>query len=167
MNRAQIQEVNEVLAQVKEYQFIEQFNAAFPDQDFSTVILDQEFTVAEAIPLLSRILLQLEDALNSDLAICLPYKLAIPEIAEYQLSWCITDALKVIRDYMPRPDGVKSVGSAIKWLVYYQLFCGFWDKSERKLHFVDEIKLKQQQQELDLLQKKISETLNEIGRAHV
>lgn len=169
MNNAEINEVKELIALLKQYNFAEQFLAAYPDQDLSQVVIDQDYTVQEVIPILSRLILQFEDALNSDFARHLPYRIAVPGFAEFQNSWRITDALNMLRDAMPRPEAVKSVGVAVQWLVYYQIFCGFWDKSERKLHHVDEVKLREQQQQVELMKKRVSRVLDkaeEVARNH-
>jgi hypothetical protein len=121
-------------------------------------VITSGFTSIQAIRLLRRALEQLLDRLEQPDAIVLPTAYSVPEI-DGAGSRTVLSCLTSIANDITEPSRFKEIGSFVKWLVVYEQAFGFWDNSEKKLHNVDEIKLKEQQRELEVLSKQLTEVL--------
>lgn len=159
MDKQQIDSLRDIVGRAKVLDYQRLAIEAFSVTDLETVHIEQGYNVAEAIPIIHRALDQLDAELNSENARYLPSRIAIPDVSSNH-HWDIHGCLSGLISDAQISANFRQIGVYIHWLVVYEIFCGFWDKSEKKLHSVDEIKLKEQQRELELLQKKLTDVLN-------
>lgn len=159
MNKETVNSILATINNIKSVNLLENAFAAYPDSDLEIIQATNDFSIAQAIRLINRSMIQLEEAFNNQEYHILPLVASVPEL-EGGGSSTILNRLNELYTYVQEKNGsFNQIGSSLRWLISYQQMFGLWDRSEKKLHAVDEVKLKTQQDELNLLSKKLNEIL--------
>lgn len=159
MNKQQIESIKEILRRIMGFEY-EQRARDVHGENYLDFQLEQGFSVREILNLLRRALDQLKAELDSSQAIALPYAAAIPDTQHPSGSnWTLHQALSGLAEVANDVNSFNSIAIYTQWLVSYEVFCGFWDRSEKKVHSVDEMALKEQQLDISRLIKRLNESL--------
>lgn len=128
------------IRQLRELDIRKQMQDAFPEDDLTTKSLHESLTYSEGAFLVERSLDQFEEFLKGDLWRYVPNKFNgdsnQEEVISNHFGW--------LRNYITQK-AWGNVQKNISSIVAYQIEKGFWSESERKVHHVDELKLKKQQ----------------------
>lgn len=159
MNIETINTIKELITQIRKINMYENAISAYPNEDLEKIQATNDFSIANAIRLTDRSMVQLEETFNNPENQFLPFIISVPEV-DGQSSSSIYARLNEMLNYAQAKDQTfGQIGSSLRWLISYQQAFGLWDKAEKKIHVFDEIKLKEQQKEISLLSEKLSEIL--------
>jgi hypothetical protein len=159
MNKETIKTILEKIAQIKSVNLLENAFAAFPGEDLENIQATNDFSIANAIRLIDRCMQQFEEAFSNSENQILPLTISVLEVDGSSSSSLIARLDELLTYAQTKDTTFNQIGSSLRWLISYQQMFGIWDKSEKKIHSVDEIKLKEQQKELAALSKKLTEVL--------
>jgi hypothetical protein len=159
MNKEIIKNIQEKIAQIKSVNLLENAFAAFPGEDLENMQATNDFSIANAIRLIDRCMQQFEEAFSNSENQILPLTISVPEVDGSSSSSLIARLDELFTYAQTKDTTFNQIGSSLRWLISYQQMFGLWDKSERKIHSVDEIKLKEHQKDLATLSKKLFEVL--------
>lgn len=153
------QERDNILAEVaklRQLDFIETVAPKDNKPNHDTILIG-DLTLNIAATLWDRALMQLEYELKSDNYYILPassmQNQAVTKIHLHNIVSSF-EAIFSTKDYV-------KLHKSLMDLISYQVSWGFWDKSERKLHEPDELKIKALQKDLEISIKKLNIKINE------
>lgn len=161
MTAAQLTAIHALLDRLKELDINQKLSVFYANKDIETEKINQ-FTIPEFIATIKRVVSQLDNELG-DNGYFLPHQFnAQSELGAINIH---SDLNSLIANLSINPlaqQHINAVASALNKLIFYQISCGFWDKSNKKLHKADEVKIKELQDQLIFIAEKLkkdSETI--------
>ena len=129
--------------------------------DPSDVIVGQDLTYGAFLRYYYRMVDELEALMEDQDSILLPH-LPTHGMNQQQIqSSAVIAHLNSLHDRTEKKNWKGAIGPLL-WLVRYLMSNGYWNRSELKVHEVDEVKLKDQQKKLALQEKEIETLKKEI-----
>ncbi|MCF8302356.1 MAG: hypothetical protein K9I94_03695 [Bacteroidales bacterium] len=153
MNKNQI---NDILAKIENFNQInveEILSAVFQNQDIQNIRIGQ-YTVPEYISVTKRLFKQFKNEINEN-GDYLPFQYNFQN--EFGAGSLNNDIQNIINNINAKnPNNLNNTIGFINRLVYYQIINGFWDKSTRKVHKYNEIKISELKDQLDVIANQLS-----------
>ncbi|OCK41811.1 hypothetical protein BA195_13795 [Tenacibaculum soleae] len=152
MNITQIKNIEAQLLEIEQLKIENLVAEVFNNQDIENIKIG-EFNVPEYVSTLKRLIKQFKIELN-DNGFFLPFQYNYQN--EYGNGNLTNDFKQIIAQLKVKNHAnLNNTTGFINRLVYYQIANGFWDKSTRKLHKPNEIKIVELNDQLNLIAKQL------------
>ncbi|MEI7732895.1 MAG: hypothetical protein WCO56_25205 [Verrucomicrobiota bacterium] len=161
MNKGDIQIVISSLAQIEQNNVGERIATQYKNKELTTIYW-QDISAAEFPGLVARAVVQLRAAMESKDARFYP-NIFPCEVGSYQ-NRNVVNIIQQFLNQIKANDWANSI-TLLMILIDYQIFCGFWDKSERKLHGADEIRGQELITEIETRKLQVSALSDEVKQA--
>jgi hypothetical protein len=157
MNINQIEQVEAKISEIEQLKIENLVSEVFSNQDIGNIKIG-EFNVPEYVSTLKRLIKQFKNEFQEN-GFYLPFQYNYQN--EFGSGNLKNDFQQIIKQLnVKNHDHLNNTTGFINRLVYYQIVNGFWDKSTRKIHKPNEIKIVELKDQLSL----ISEQLEKYGR---
>lgn len=159
MNISQKQTILNEIETMLSFDFDKMIISQLPgDTDFSAIMFGR-YPVLEFKPLFYKTIQQLKAELENGLGLLLPNQENFHN--DYGQVVLVRD-MQNLRTYVQNIANKDAAADLLDKLMYYQVRQGFWDKSAVKLHDINTDKINVVQQQLELVQKNLSQNLKKF-----
>ncbi|OJV51532.1 MAG: hypothetical protein BGO31_06160 [Bacteroidetes bacterium 43-16] len=118
----------------------------YKDQSEIDKIQISRLSTGEFISLTKRVLKQIEKEIHSENRFVLPFVYNVLEVGQYNLD----QAISILNSQISN-NQLTNAENTLFWLSQYALNNGFYDRSKYKLHAIENFKVQEQKDKLDLL----------------
>lgn len=157
MDQNQINQVNAKIAEIEQLGIDKLIAEIFKEQDINSIMLGSH-TVPEYVAKLKRMLKQLKNELHIN-GIFLPFQYNYQN--EYGSGNLSDDLLSIYNQINARThNNLNKTTAWLNRLIYYQIANGFWDKTTRKVHNANEVKISELNNELHFFNEQLKANQN-------
>ncbi len=161
MNNNQIKDIKNRIESFNQIKIDEILSSVFQNQDIHNLRIGQ-YTVPEYKSVLKRLFKQFSNEINEN-GIYLPFQYNFQN--EFGSGTLDNDIQNIINLVSSRnQNNLNNSIGFISRLIYYQLINGFWDKSTRKIHKHNEIKINELKEQLDFIGKQLTMNSQELKK---
>ena len=161
MNNNQIKDIKNRIESFNQLKIDEILSSVFQNQDIQNLRIGQ-YTVPEYKSILKRLFKQLNNEINEN-GVYLPFQYNFQN--EFGSGTLDNDIQYIVNLVNSR--NLNNLNNSIAFvnrLIYYQLINGFWDKSTRKIHKHNEIKINELQEQLEFTGKQLNLNSQELRK---